>query len=188
MNTIVESCMRNVVAPKACAIAVLLGSIAIGHAAAQDVAGGNVLRGKDVTEKKLLEALTPAEEIGTRSIVVRPAARKPSASLLITFDTSSKALTAAARQQLDVVGGALKNDQLAKYNFLVEGHADPRGNAESNMRLSRQRADSVRAYLVSARGIDAQRLTAEGKGDLEVLNRAFPAAPENRRVTIVTVQ
>ena len=74
----------------------------------------------------------------------------------------------------------------ADYTFNLEGHADPRGNAESNMTLSMQRAESVRAYLVGTHGIGPQRLIAEGKGDLEVMNRAFPAAPENRRVKIVT--
>lgn len=167
-------------------------SLASGPAVAQET---TVLKGKAVTEENLLDALTPSEQIVTRSLRVRPsgagvpsptAARKPSASLLITFETNSAELTAAAKQQLDVVGAALKNDRLAEYNFNVEGHADPRGNPESNMVLSKQRAESVRAYLVDTHGIGAQRLNAEGKGDLELLNRAYPAAPENRRVTIVT--
>jgi OmpA-OmpF porin, OOP family len=167
-------------------------SLAVGHSVAQET---TVLKGKAVTEENLLDALTPSDQIVTRSLRVRPsgagvpaptAARKPSASLLITFETNSAELTAAAKQQLDVVGAALKNDRLAEYNFNVEGHADPRGNAESNMVLSKQRAESVRAYLVGNHGIVAQRLNAEGKGDLELLNRAYPAAPENRRVTIVT--
>ena len=33
--------------------------------------------------------------------------------------------------------------------------------------------------------INAERLTALGKGDKEPLNHKNPAAPENRRVTIV---
>jgi len=165
-------------------------------AVAQDSTGTTVLKGKNVTEENLLDVLTPPDEVVTRSLRVRPSgaavpapapARKPSASLLITFETNSAELTAAARQQLDVVGAALKNDRLADYNFNVEGHADPRGNPDSNMVLSRQRAESVRAYLVNSHGIGPQRLNAEGKGDLELLNRAVPAAPENRRVTIVTV-
>ena len=175
-------------------LALLLSIAAAAHAVAQDT-GTTVLKGKNVTEENLLEALTPSEDVVTRSLRVRPSGsgvlappptRKPSASLLITFETNSSELTAAARQQLDVVGAALKNDRLADYNFNVEGHADPRGAAEANMVLSRLRAESVRAYLVSAHGIGPQRLNAEGKGDLELLNRAVPAAPENRRVTIVT--
>ncbi len=178
------------------AVALVLGLAAGARALADDASGTTVLKGKAVTEANLLDALEPSQDkIVTRSLRVRPSgsstvaappSRKPSASLLITFETNSAELTAAAKQQLDVVGAALKNDRLADYNFNVEGHADPRGNAAANMLLSRERAESVRAYLVSTHGIGPQRLNAEGKGDLELLNRAVPAAPENRRVTIVT--
>ena len=152
-----------------------------------------VLRGSHVTENNLLEALTPdPEPVVTRSLKVTRdgaptvAARKPAASLLITFETNSASLTTPARKQLDVVAAALKNDRLAEYGFMVEGHADPRGDADANLVLSQQRAESVRDYLVSSHGIAADRLKAEGRGDRNLLNPQVPAAPENRRVTIVT--
>jgi OmpA-OmpF porin, OOP family len=153
----------------------------------------DVLTGAQVTEDNLLEALSPdgvqkrslrVKAIGAGGAMSRPA--RPSASLLITFHTSSSMLTAGARQQLDTVGAALKNARLASYKFTVEGHADPRGNSASNLVLSQQRAASVRSYLVDSHGIDPARLVAEGRGDRELLNPEQPAAPENRRVTIVT--
>lgn len=155
-----------------------------------------LLKGDKVTEANLLDALTPPPEpVLTRSLkvsrdnsagVLAAPKKKPSASLLITFETNSSELTAAARQQLDVVATALKNDRLAEYSFNVEGHADPRGSAEANLVLSQHRAESVRSYLVAQHGIAAERLKAEGKGDTDLLNRKVPTAPENRRVTIVT--
>jgi OOP family OmpA-OmpF porin len=157
-----------------------------------DPATTTVLKGQAVTESNLVDALTPDEPVVTRSLRVQrdtpgqQAARKPSASLLITFETNSAELTPQAKKQLDVVAAALNNNKLAEYNFNVEGHADPRGGHELNQSLSQQRADSVRAYLVSAHSIDAKRLKAVGKGDSELLNAANPAAVENRRVTIVT--
>lgn len=151
----------------------------------------DVLSGASLTEDRLLKALTPQGDITKRSLRVNATgasmpAQRPSASLLVTFHTASAELTPQARQQLDVVGAALKNDRLAGYRFTVEGHADPRGDAQFNLVLSQHRADSVRSYLVDAHGIDPQRLTVEGKGDRELMNRTQPAAPENRRVTIVT--
>jgi len=173
----------------------LIGCLASEPARAQGSGTSDVLKGSDVNEEKLLEVLAPESAAQKRSLRVRPTgsksfapppASRPSASLLITFHTSSSDLTPGARQQLDVVGAALKNARLVRYKFTVEGHADPRGNPAANLVLSKDRADSVRSYLVDAQGIDPARLIAEGKGDREVLNRAFPAAPENRRVTIVT--
>ena len=155
-------------------------------------APSGVLKGKAVTENNLVDALTPEEPVVTRSLRVQrdtpgqQAARKPSASLLITFETNSADLTPGAKKQLDVVAAALKNNKLSEYAFNVEGHADPRGTHDMNLSLSQQRAESVRGYLISAHGIDAKRLKAVGKGDSELMNADNPAAIENRRVTIVT--
>lgn len=165
-----------------------------GLAWAQATPNAPVLSGAALTEDRLLQVLTPSNDVTKRSLRVKatgtglpmPPAQRPSASLLVTFHTASAELTEQARQQLDVVGAALKNDRLASYRFTVEGHADPRGDPQSNLVLSQHRAGSVRAYLVEAHGIDPQRLVAEGKGDRELMNRVQTAAPENRRVTIVT--
>jgi outer membrane protein OmpA-like peptidoglycan-associated protein len=170
-----------------------------------------VLKGDDLTEKNLIEALSPAatppagaegEEIKLRSIrvtrdqpsakVVEQAARapqaKPSASVLITFVTNSAELTPRARTALDVVGHALQSNQLASYRFIIEGHADPRGNPQSNLLLSQARAEAVVDYLVAQHGLTRERLNAVGKGDTELFNTQRIDAPENRRVTIVTVR
>lgn len=169
-------------------------ALSLSLACAADPAGPatTVLKGKGVTESNLVDALTPDDTVVTRSLRVQrdtpgqQAARKPSASLLITFETNSADLTPQAKKQLDVVAAALNNNKLADYAFNVEGHADPRGAHDQNLSLSQQRAESVRAYLVSAHAIDAKRLKAVGKGDSEVLNASNPSAVENRRVTIVT--
>ena len=172
-------------------VVLMFAAALAGLASAQS---SDVLSGAALTEDRLLQALTPDGGATKRSLRVkatdgsgslqRPA--RPSASLLVTFHTASSELTEQARQQLDIVGAALKNERLARYSFTVEGHADPRGDPQSNLVLSQHRAGSVRSYLVDAHGIDPQRLIPDGKGDRELMNRTQPAAPENRRVTIVT--
>lgn len=151
-----------------------------------------VLQGDQITESALIDALTPAPApIVTRSInspAPAPTPPKPSkASLLITFDTNATTLTPTARRELDVVARALNTSKLADFNFLIEGHADPRGNAERNQRLSEGRAQAVRRYLVQSQGVRDARLQAVGKGDREPLKPDEPAAPENRRVTFVNL-
>lgn len=153
-----------------------------------------VLTEGQVTEKALVDALTPAKQVRTRSIVVRRddetgghAVKPASASLLITFETNSAALTSAARRSLDVVSEALGSEKLANFRFAIEGHADPRGVPQANLKLSQARAESVRDYLVGNGKIDTARLDPVGKGDRELMNKANPAAAENRRVTIVNL-
>jgi OOP family OmpA-OmpF porin len=161
-----------------------------------------VMKEGQVTETALVDALSPApaaeEPIRTRSIRVirdqeaggaapKQPAKRAAASLLITFETNSAALTPHAKRSLDVVGQALASEKLASFRFGIEGHADPRGGEEVNLKLSQARAESVRDYLVAARQIDSARLEPVGKGASELMNKASPAAPENRRVTIVNL-
>jgi OmpA-OmpF porin, OOP family len=158
------------------------------------VAGGpttaqttSVLSGDGVTESALVDALAPpAEPPRTRGINRNAAAPKPAkAALLITFQTNSTALTPQARRELDIVGRALNTQKLQEYIFAIEGHADPRGSPEANLKLSQGRAEAVVQYLVSAQSVRPERLKAIGKGDREPLDPANPAAPENRRITFV---
>lgn len=68
----------------------------------------------------------------------------------------------------------------------VQGHTDSAGDDAYNLRLSQERADSVRAYLVE-RGIDPARLTARGYGETRPIesNRTSRGRAINRRVEFV---
>lgn len=171
-----------------------------------------ILKGKNLNEENLIRALEPAPaasaeareggDVATRSIrvtrdqpsaqavekVARAPAKAPSASVLITFVTNSAELAGQARSSLDVVAQALQSQRLAGLKFAIEGHADPRGTPEHNLKLSQARAESVVNYLASHHRIDRDRLRAIGKGDSELFNPRQPAAPENRRVTITTLR
>jgi outer membrane protein OmpA-like peptidoglycan-associated protein len=157
-----------------------------------------VLKMTQITEQALVDALAidepVAEEVAkTRSI--RPIARSSvtnaraaagKSNLLITFKTNSADLTNESKQALATVARALLSDKLAGFSFSIEGHADPRGSAELNQKLSEARAQSVVEHLVAVHGIPSDRLAPVGKGSSELLNTERPDAAENRRVTIVT--
>lgn len=171
-----------------------------------DARAERIFEGKDLTEKNLIEALKPAPsgDAGprTRSIKVEPStpssqtaqdmkaspANDRSAGLLITFTTGSAQLAGQARASLDVVGRALQSRDLAGAKFVVEGHADPRGVPQRNLELSQARAETVANYLSTAHSISLDRLKPVGKGSAELVNRRRPEAPENRRVTLRTLQ
>jgi outer membrane protein OmpA-like peptidoglycan-associated protein len=179
-----NSWVPTVMANGVFALVVLAASSCLPAAAQQ------VLQGQEITESALVEALTPPPApILTRSLNAAPAvAPKPAkAALLITFETNATALTTGAKRELDIVGRALNTSKLADFNFVIEGHADPRGSAEGNRRLSEGRAAAVREYLVQNQSVREDRLKAVGKGDREPLNANNPAAPENRRVVFVNM-
>ncbi|OOF14684.1 MULTISPECIES: OmpA family protein [unclassified Salinivibrio] len=63
----------------------------------------------------------------------------------------------------------------------LTGHASAIGSPEYNLRLSRERARSVRAELVSA-GIDPNRIDIDALGEA-LATQTDPNAPQDRRVS-----
>lgn len=70
--------------------------------------------------------------------------------------------------------------------FSVEGHTDSDGDDTSNLKLSQQRAEAVKTYLVD-QGIAAERLAAKGHGEAKPIdkNSTPEAKSNNRRVEFV---
>jgi outer membrane protein OmpA-like peptidoglycan-associated protein len=193
--------------------ALLLGAALMHTGVHAQAAKEQVLKESQVTEKAMIDLLKPSApeaaasgaepEAVSRSIRIgmRPAAaaagsvgagaaaqQSKRAGILVTFVTDSAELSGRARNALDVLAGAMKSNQLATLRFTIEGHADPRGSDERNLKLSQARAESVRQYLVEKHGLASERVSAVGKGSSALMNPADPAAPENRRVTIVSQQ
>jgi len=79
----------------------------------------------------------------------------------------------------------LMNEQ-PSLNFTVEGHTDSDGDEKANQKLSQQRAEAVKDYLV-AQGIKADRLEAKGLGETKPIdkNSTPEAKANNRRVEFV---
>lgn len=171
---------------------VLCAPLALSHITSH-AQGDPVLRDKEVNEATLIEALTPERTFRTRSIRISPdsapaaPAKKPSASMLITFETASAVLKPQSRKMLDSLGRAMTSDKLSTYKFAIEGHADPRGTEAANLELSQRRAEAVVSYLTENHRIDASRLRPVGKGQSELFNLTQVDAPENRRVTVKTL-
>ncbi len=72
----------------------------------------------------------------------------------------------------------------------VGGHTDNVGGAIKNLRLSRERAESVRKYLVEQGGIEPARLDAKGYGESRPImpNSLARGRAANRRVEFVIQQ
>ena len=70
-------------------------------------------------------------------------------------------------------------------NILIEGHTDNTGSDELNLKLSDDRAQSIKAEIVK-RGVDASRMETKGFGSSKPIadNKTAAGRTQNRRVTI----
>jgi outer membrane protein OmpA-like peptidoglycan-associated protein len=103
----------------------------------------------------------------------------------VLFVTGKSELLPAARDQLDQVAAALK-DQGDVKPIVVEGYTDSVGSDTTNQKLSKDRAETVRAYLVS-KGVPSEKITSVGKGEANPVasNDTPEGRANNRRVEIV---
>jgi outer membrane protein OmpA-like peptidoglycan-associated protein len=107
----------------------------------------------------------------------------------IFFSTNSARLKHGVHEALRSVGEYLAGATGGWERLEVSGHADRRGRFAYNLRLSRSRADAVRAALVGG-GAPGDRIRTEGYSYLKPLDPGTgPAAwARNRRVELVFSQ
>ena len=103
----------------------------------------------------------------------------------VLFVTGKSELLPAAQDQLGVVAKALL-DQGPLNPIVVGGYTDSVGSESANMKLSQDRADAVRSFLVS-KGLPSDKLTAVGHGKSNPVagNDTADGRANNRRVEIV---
>ena len=133
---------------------------------------------------------TPGQPSGARPgcpNLVIVTAREIRITQQIQFDFNKSTIKPVSFPILDAVKDVLV--ATPKITIEVQGHTDNVGQAQYNMKLSQQRAESVRAYLVS-HGVDGSRLMAKGYGMTQPLlpnntegNRAL-----NRRVQFIRTE
>jgi outer membrane protein OmpA-like peptidoglycan-associated protein len=109
----------------------------------------------------------------------------------VLFDYNKAALKPAAEEPLQKVAVVLS--LFPESNVTVEGYTDSKGGKTINLQLSRERATSVKNWLVKNRGVVPKHISAKGFGEEN------PVAPntnpdgsdnivgraKNRRVTII---
>ena len=100
----------------------------------------------------------------------------------VQFETGSAKIAPKSEPLVDDVARLLKEHPEFKH-VVIEGHTDSTGPAAVNDKLSKQRAESVKAALVK-RGIEADRLETEGYGASKPMSsNDYPAGrARNRRV------
>lgn len=106
----------------------------------------------------------------------------------VFFETGKAVIKPESFGLLDEVAQTiLEHPELTRIR--IEGHTDSRGSASSNLTLSRNRAASVRDYLMG-KGVDAGRLESEGYGEGRPIAKGENEAAwsKNRRVDFFVVE
>lgn len=103
----------------------------------------------------------------------------------ITFDSGSDKIKPESHAVLKEIADVLKEN--ASVNVKIIGHTDSDGNDASNLTLSKKRSEAVKNALSSRFGINASRMTTDGKGETEPVakNDTPQGKAGNRRVEFI---
>ncbi len=102
----------------------------------------------------------------------------------VLFDFGKYDLKTDAKIKLAKLGGIIQAHP--GLHLAIEGHTDNIGSDEANMKLSQQRADAVRDFLVQ-QGLTSDTVTAVGMGKADPVadNSTNEGRQKNRRVEII---
>ena len=160
-------------------------------AAATD--GGTVYRDDVLAREQQLSASAQSAvqnwqaRLAGRSNDAAPAAPAPSPAkatalaVAVNFANDSARLPSEASATLDAVAEGMRQVGFTR-PFVIEGHTSATGSAAHNLVLSRQRAESVKRYLVQRQHLPSISLRTVGVGPRVPLDPTNPSAPANRRV------
>jgi chemotaxis protein MotB len=105
----------------------------------------------------------------------------------LRFETAKATLTNSDLPSLDRLAGLLAEHP--GLSVRIEGYTDSLGDEQTNLALSRDRAEAVKQALVE-RGVAAGRLSAEGMGPARPIadNETAAGRAQNRRVEVYVVE
>lgn len=99
----------------------------------------------------------------------------------VNFDLNKSSLTSTAKANLDKLVPIF--NEYPDTDIQIFGYTDSSGAEDYNLKLSEQRAASVKSYLVS-KGLKASRFTTIGRGEADPIadNSTAAGMSKNRRV------
>lgn len=105
----------------------------------------------------------------------------------VLFQQSTANLLTESSDELDMVADLMKGNP--KIVIELSGHTDNRGLHAHNVRLSKERVDKVKEYLVT-KGVDGSRISGKGYGGIRPIaeNDAEETRKLNRRVEFTIVK
>lgn len=134
--------------------------------------GGNVIGGNDNSTKGNSSKLVTEGKLSTNAIL---------------FNTGSATIKSGSEAILKEVSEAMQS--IPSMHIMIVGHTDADGSKDSNLKLSQERAKSVRTVLVNNYGINIGRIQTDGKGDANPVsdNNTSSGKEQNRRVEFIKI-
>jgi len=105
-----------------------------------------------------------------------PVIQRITLSTDVLFRFNSAELRPGAHEKLDELAQTLQGAEVDR--IVAVGHADRIASEKYNEELSRKRAEAVKDYLVKERGVDAQRIETEGRGESQPVAECGKMGPE----------
>jgi OOP family OmpA-OmpF porin len=141
----------------------------------------------EVAPAPMPRALPPPEPVVVAApapVVVTPPPRHRvsfAAESLFGFDRAT--VRPEGKAALDTFVGELRD---TSYEVItVEGHTDRLGTTPYNQRLSQQRAEAVKAYLVGTGGLDPAKVSIEAKGETAPITKPEDCQGQVRTAKLV---
>jgi len=125
----------------------------------------------------------PASAVAMVEPPMAPATRRVtySAESVFGFDTAD--VQPAGQAALDSFSAELAGSRYT--SIQVEGHTDRLGSSAYNLTLSQQRADAVKAYLVSHGKLDPAKVQAVGKGEAMPVTDAATCPGQRQSASLI---
>jgi OOP family OmpA-OmpF porin len=144
--------------------------------------------GKCVTPPPPVVVEPPVAVVQPPAVVVPPkvGSEKVSFAADALFDFDKAVLKPEGKAKLDDLASKMQDINVEV--IIAVGHTDSVGKDAYNQKLSIRRAEAVKAYL-QAKGIEANRIYTEGKGETQPVesNKTSAGRAKNRRVEIEVV-
>ena len=104
----------------------------------------------------------------------------------LEFASSKAIILSASKPSLDELSKVMLENE--NFNLLISGHTDNVGKAQTNLSLSKRRAEAVEAYLI-AKGVYKARMTVKYFGETTPIadNNTAEGRQKNRRVEMKIV-
>ena len=103
-------------------------------------------------------------------------------NLNVEFENNSSQLKPAMMKDVQRLADFM--NEYKNTSVVIEGHSSAVGNEKYNLTLSQKRADAIKELLITEFSIDANRLSAKGFGETQLISKGKTRADHNvnRRV------